>query len=81
MLLIYARKRMYNCDKWLMFLNKCEENNIPLELEIYHEDMNNCMVRVPQNMVSRYIYTVSLNIRSSITDTKLSRQFKLHKSL
>ena len=54
LLMISASERTYNRDTWLSFLNKCEKNNVPLELVIYHEDMYNCTVRDPQNMISRF---------------------------
>lgn len=54
LLMISASERTYNRDTWLNFLHKCEEKSVPLELVIYHEDMNNCTVRDPQNMISRF---------------------------
>jgi hypothetical protein len=54
LLVISASERTYNRDTWLVFLEKCEKYRVPLELVIYHEDMYNCTVRDPQNMVSRF---------------------------
>lgn len=54
LLLISASERTYNRDTWLSFMNKCEDKNVPLELVIYHEDMYNCTVRNPHNLVSRF---------------------------
>lgn len=52
--MISASERMYNREMWIKFLEKCEEKKVPLELVIYHEDMNNCTVRESHNMISRF---------------------------
>lgn len=52
--MISASERTYNRERWLKFLHRCEKKNVPLELVIYHEDMNNCTVRDPQNLISRF---------------------------
>lgn len=54
LLMISASERTYNRASWLNFINSCEVNNVPLEFVIYHEDMYNCTVRDPQNMISRF---------------------------
>lgn len=54
LLMISASERTYNRDIWIQFLNVCEKKNVPLQLVIYHEDMYNCTVRDPQNLVSRF---------------------------
>lgn len=54
LLMVSASERFYNRDKWITFLMKCEERNVPIELVIYHEDMWNCTVRHSQNLVSRF---------------------------
>lgn len=54
LLMISASERTYNRDIWIYFLQKCEKKNIPIELVIYHEDMNNATVRDPQNLISRF---------------------------
>jgi hypothetical protein len=54
LLMISASERMYNRDVWMSFLKACDDKNIPLELVIYHEDMNNSTVRDPQNLISRF---------------------------
>lgn len=52
--MISASERTYNRNKWIKFLNKCQSENVPLELVIYHEDMYNCTVRDSKNLVSRF---------------------------
>lgn len=54
LLMISASERTYNRDLWIRFLQKCELNGVPFELVIYHEDMLNCTVRSPQNLLSRF---------------------------
>lgn len=54
LLMISASERTYNRDLWIRFLQKCENNGVPFELVIYHEDMTNCTVRNPQNLLSRF---------------------------
>lgn len=54
LLLISASERTYNRETWLNFLYRCQENNVPLEFVIYHEDMYNCTVRNPLNIISRF---------------------------
>jgi hypothetical protein len=54
LLMISASERTFNRDVWLDFLWKCEKDDIPLELVIYHEDMENATVREPQNFISRF---------------------------
>ena len=54
LLMISASERTFNRELWIKFLEKCEEKKVPLELVIYHEDMNNCTVRESHNLLSRY---------------------------
>lgn len=54
LLMISASDRTYNRDTWLNFVYRCQKKNVPLELVMYHEDMNNCTVRNPQNLISRF---------------------------
>lgn len=54
LLMVSASDRIYNRDIWINFVNKCEDSKVPLELVIYHEDMNNSTVRDPQNLISRF---------------------------
>lgn len=54
LLMISASERTYNRDMWLKFLSKSEENGVPIELVIYHENMLNCTVRDPKNLLSRF---------------------------
>lgn len=54
LLMISSSERTYNRDTWLNFLFRCQERAIPLEFVIYHEDMANCTVRDPQNLISRF---------------------------
>lgn len=54
LLMISASERTYNREIWIRFLEKCEEKKVPLELVVYHEDMNNCTVRESHNIISRF---------------------------
>lgn len=54
LLMISSSGRVYNRELWLNFLTESEKNNVPIELVIYHEDMLNCTVRNPHNLISRY---------------------------
>lgn len=54
LLMISASERTYNRDMWIQFLKKSEEHGVPFELVIYHEDMTNCTVRHPHNLLSRF---------------------------
>lgn len=54
LLMVSASERFYNRDKWIEFILKCEDQNIPIELVIYHEDMWNCTVREAGNLISRF---------------------------
>lgn len=54
LLMISASERLYNRDRWIKFLLDCEDQNIPIVLVIYHEDMWNCTVREAGNLVSRF---------------------------
>lgn len=54
LLMISASERTYNRELWIEFLRRCQEQCIPIELVIYHEDMLNCTVRSPHNLVSRF---------------------------
>jgi len=54
LLMISASERTYNRYMWIEFLIRCEERRVPIELVIYHEDMLNCTVREPHNLLSRF---------------------------
>ena len=54
LLMISSSERTYNRDVWIKFLTKSEEKGVPFELVIYHEDMLNCTVRDPNNLLSRF---------------------------
>lgn len=53
LLMISSSERMYNRDLWTSFLAKSQEKQVPFELVVYHEDMLNCTVRHPHNLLSR----------------------------
>lgn len=53
-LMVSASERFYNREKWIKFLSAVQQQNVPIELVIYHEDMWNCTVRNPQNLLSRF---------------------------
>lgn len=54
LLMISSSARMYNRDLWSEFLRKSDEQSVNFYLVIFHEDMFNCTVRQPDNLLSRY---------------------------
>ena len=54
LLMISASERTYNRDMWIQFLSKCQKYSVPIELIIFHENMLNCTVRDPKNLLSRF---------------------------
>lgn len=54
LLMVSASERFYNRERWVKFLATAQDQNVPIELVIYHEDMWNCTVRNPQNLLSRF---------------------------
>lgn len=53
LLVISASERIYNRDQWTKFIADVQDNCLPIELVIYHEDMQNCTVRHSHNLLSR----------------------------
>lgn len=54
LLMVSASERFYNRERWIKFLAKAQEQSVPIELVIYHEDMWNGTVRNPHNLLSRF---------------------------
>lgn len=54
LLMISSSERMYNRNKWIKFLVKCEDKGVPIEFIYYHEDMYSSTERHPLNLVSRF---------------------------
>lgn len=54
LLMISSSERTFNRDVWVEFIARCQEENVPLHLLIYHQDMAKCTVRNPLNLVSRF---------------------------